>query len=70
MVGVYVRIKRDDRWVSIDFDELTQDEMLVFLREKEPEWVRGLAVILAGWIQLNVNEQGGETNVNRTGQIR
>ncbi len=56
MVGVYVRIKRD-RWISIDFDEMTEDEMLAFLREKEPEWVRGLAVILATWIHENVKEE-------------
>lgn len=34
MTGIYVRIKRAGKWQSIEFDQLTDDEMEAFVRSK------------------------------------
>lgn len=68
MTGVVVRIQRGERFLNLDFDELTDDEMRGFLLEKTANgqhgWISGLAVILAVWIRDNVR---GGPDGNGTG---
>jgi hypothetical protein len=50
--GIYVRVQRGDKWLNMDFTDLTEEEMTKFLDYKleKPEqisWVKGLAVQLA-----------------------
>jgi hypothetical protein len=47
-----VRVERDGKWLSLDFTDLTEEEMAKFLDFKlnSPErinWIKGLAVELA-----------------------
>lgn len=49
--GVYFRIKRDGKWDSICFTDLTDDEMDEVLKGRGKEWILGLVKILAKTIQ-------------------
>ena len=77
MTGVYVRVEREGRFLNIEFDQLTDDEMRAFLLEKtrngQHGWISGLAVILAVWIRDHVIEyvveppDDGDHDGNRAG---
>lgn len=56
MTGAYLRIRRDNRWLSIEIDQLTDDE-LDQLAKDQPErgWV--WAKFLAKWINEHVKEE-------------
>lgn len=56
MTGAYVRIKRDGKWGSIEFDQLTDQEMGDFAMSQpiEKGWV--WAKFFAKWIRDNIQE--------------
>ena len=54
MPGAYVRIKRNDEWLSLEVDELTDAEMETFFRQIEPDSGINWAIFLAQWIRDNV----------------
>lgn len=49
--GVYFRIKRDDKWQNICFSDLTEDEMDDVLKDRDPEWLKSMCVILGKTIK-------------------
>jgi hypothetical protein len=56
MTGIYVRVEREGRWQSVEFDQLTDEEMRAFARDSTRngwEW----AISLAQWIRDNVKEK-------------
>jgi hypothetical protein len=56
MTGAYVRIKRDNRWQNIEFDQLTDDEMENFADEHESDGWKW-AMFFAKFIRDNVSEE-------------
>lgn len=58
MTGFFVRIKRDNKWQSIEIDKLTSEELDEFA-ESQPNrgwaWAKGLIK----WINKNVKEGEG-----------
>lgn len=44
--GVYFRVKRDNKWQSICFSDLTEEEMKEVLKDKDIESIRELSIIL------------------------
>lgn len=50
MTGAYVRIKRDHIWISVEIDQLSDDE-LVELSHMLPEDGWKWAKFLAAWIR-------------------
>ena len=55
MTGAYVRIKRGNTWESIEFDQLTDDEMDTFAENKPDGWA--WAKFFAKWIRDNMKEE-------------
>lgn len=49
--GVYFRIKRDNKWQNICFSDLTEDEMDDVLKDRDPEWLKSMCVILGKTIK-------------------
>ena len=45
--GVYFRIKRDDKWQSICFSDLTKEEREEVGKDRTLEWWKSLAFIMA-----------------------
>lgn len=56
MTGIYVRIKRGDRWENVEFGQFTDAELDDFVKQQRPEEGWNWAVILARWIRDNVHE--------------
>lgn len=44
--GVYFRVKRNDKWQSICFSDLTEDEMKEILKGRCEEWLSSLCIRL------------------------
>ena len=44
--GVFFRIQRDGEWLNLCFSDLTDEEMEMITRERDPEWLRTLAIHL------------------------
>jgi len=44
--GIYFRILRDDVYQTICFSDLTEEEMLEVMKNKDIDWIRQLAIIL------------------------
>lgn len=44
--GVYFRVERDGKWVSLCFSDLTEDEMHQVMAGKPIAWVQSLCVHL------------------------
>lgn len=65
--GVFVRSKRNEKWESVDFTDLTEQEMNEFFdkrlensnKEEEYMWVRNLSIILA----KNIKEIGDSFDI-------
>lgn len=55
MTGAYVRVKRDGRFQSIAFDQLTDEELDTFAENAPAEGWRW-AKFLAKWIRDNIKE--------------
>lgn len=55
MTGAYVRVKRDEKWESIEIDQLSDEELeMFFAEETNPKrW----AMFLAKWIRDNIREE-------------
>lgn len=45
--GMYFRIKRNDRWLNICFEDLTDEEQNELLETKNLEFTRGIAIGMA-----------------------
>jgi hypothetical protein len=52
MTEAYVRVQRNDEWLSIEIDQLTNEE-LDALAEAQPKDGWKWAKFLAGWIRDN-----------------
>jgi hypothetical protein len=56
MTGFFVRIQRDDKWQSIELDQLTDAELCKFFHDSDMSPVQW-AIALAKWIRNNVQVQ-------------
>ena len=46
MTGIYIRVKRNDEWQSIEIENLERIELDAFLATKEMVWKDNLIAIL------------------------
>lgn len=44
--GVFFRVCRDNKWQSLCFSDLTEDEMNLVLKDRNAEWLENLCIIL------------------------
>ena len=44
--GAYFRVYRDDKWQSICFSDLTENEMNIVLLNRNEEWLKSFCVYL------------------------
>lgn len=63
--GVYFRVERDGRWLSLCLTDLTEVERERVMEGRSPEWLRDLALIMARTLremgdQLDVVCEAGE----------
>lgn len=61
--GVYFRVKRDERYESICFSDLTEEEQDEVLKDRTDEWLKSMCKILAGTIRVigdSLDIVGGE----------
>ena len=49
--GVYFRVKRDDKWQSICFSDLTDNEMEEVMKNRSDEWLKDMCKILGHTIR-------------------
>lgn len=50
--GVYFRTFREDKWDNVCFSDLTEEEMNEVLKNKDKEFITGLAIILGKTIKV------------------
>ena len=63
--GVYFRVERDGRWLSLCLTDLTEAERERVTEGRSPEWLRDLALVMARTLremgdQLGVVCEAGE----------
>ncbi len=58
--GVYFRVNRDNKWQSICFSDLTENEMKEVMKDKNLEWLQSLAISLGKTIRI-IGDQFGLT---------
>lgn len=56
MTGAYVRVQRDGKWDSVEFDQLTDGEMNEFANQQKDDGWRW-AKFFAQWIRDNIKEE-------------
>ena len=69
LTGIFVRVKRNNNWESVDFSDLTENEMNEFFDDRlsnsniddEYFWVKYLAILLA----KNIKEIGDEFDITK-----
>ena len=49
--GVYFRVKRDDKWQSICFSDLSDNEMEEVMQDRPVEWLKSMCKILGHTIR-------------------
>ena len=49
--GIYFRIKRNNKYESICFSDLTEDEMDEVLKDRDVKWLKSLAKMLGRTIR-------------------
>lgn len=54
--GCYFRVKRDKKWCSVCFSDLTPDEMDDVLSGRSNEWLKSLCCYLGGVLR-GIGEQ-------------
>lgn len=57
--GVYLRVERDGRWLSLCLTDLTEAERERVTEGRSPEWLRDLALIMA----RTLREMGDQLDV-------
>lgn len=45
--GVYFRINRNGKWQNICFSDLTEEEMVRVLEDKDKKWLKNMCKVLA-----------------------
>ncbi len=58
-IGLYVRVKRDDKWRSLDILELTSDEFYDFFAGKDRDTIESWLKKIVDWIKDNVKTEEG-----------
>lgn len=59
--GVFFRVERDGRWLSLCLTDLTEAERERVTEGRSPEWLRGLALVMA----RTLREMGDQLGVVR-----
>lgn len=54
--GIYFRIQRDNKWQSVCFSDLTEDEMKEVMKNKSNKWLQSLAIGLGKTLR-NIGDQ-------------
>lgn len=49
--GIYFRVKRNNRWESVCFSDLTDEEMDEILKDRDVEWLKSVCKILGRTIR-------------------
>ena len=49
--GIYFRVKRGNRWESVCFSDLTDEEMDEILKDRDVEWLKSVCKILGRTIR-------------------
>lgn len=49
--GVYFRINRNDKWQNICFSDLTEEEMVGVLKDRDEQWLKSLCKILGNTLR-------------------
>jgi len=58
--GIYFRAKREGKWTSVCFEELTPEEQTKYLENKEKEWLKSMIIQLSQVL----NELGEKFNIS------
>lgn len=57
--GVFFKIKRNDEFLNICFSDLTHEEMVEVMKNKDEVWLKSLCLIL----DKKIKEIGDELNI-------
>lgn len=57
--GVFFRVCRNNKWQSLCFSDLTEDEMNEVLKDRSEKWLKNLCVILG----QRIKEIGDELDI-------
>lgn len=57
--GIYYRVRRDDKWVNLCFEDLEPNEQKDILNKQDHEFARNMVLVLAN----TINKIGEELNV-------
>jgi hypothetical protein len=54
MTGIYMRVKRDDKWQSLDIAELTEEELREAFKEADKDRVLMFLAAVTKWVRENL----------------
>lgn len=54
MTGIFMRVRRDERWQNLDITEMTDAEIADAMSGRDASELSRWVVALAGWIRDNV----------------
>ena len=49
--GVYFRVQRDGKWDNVCFSDLTDEEKIEVMKDRNTEWFKSMCIILANTIR-------------------
>lgn len=49
--GVYFRVQRDDKWDNVCFSDLTDEEKMNVMNDRNIEWFKSMCITLANTIR-------------------
>lgn len=49
--GVYFRVQRDGKWDNVCFSDLTDEEKIEVMKDRNTEWFKSMCIILANTIK-------------------
>lgn len=57
MTNIFIRVYRDGQWQSVEFDQLTDQELKDYAASQPKDSGWAWAIALAQWIRENVKEE-------------
>lgn len=49
--GVYFRVQRDGKWDNVCFSDMTDEEKIKVMEDRNTEWFKSMCIILANTIR-------------------
>jgi site-specific recombinase XerD len=62
MTGIYIRVKRDGKWQSLEIEQLSQEELVEVFKDADKERVILFFAAVTKWMREHLIEDGSADN--------